>query len=70
MVAQIKVLVDQIKIMVEKTKAMVDHAKVVITAIDEQAKTTTKQANAIVEEQEQQSQSQGNVLKAISKIVG
>ena len=68
--AQSKVLVDQIKSLAEKTKVMSEYAHVVITVIDELAKTTTEGAKAIMEEQEQQSQSQGNILKAVSKIIG
>ena len=48
---------------------MSDYAQAVITAIDEQAKTTTEQAKVVTEEREQQYQLQGNILKAISKIV-
>ena len=49
---------------------MSDYAQVVITTINEQAKTTIKHAKVVAKEREQESQSQWNILKAISKIVG
>ena len=49
---------------------MADHAQALITVIDEHGKTTTEQAKVVAEEREQQTQSQENILKAISNIVG
>ena len=42
MVAQSKAQVDQIKNLAEKNKAMFEYAQVMITTIDEHAKTTTE----------------------------
>ena len=53
MTSQTMALANQVKIMVEKTKAIDDHAQALIVAIDEQAKTTTELAKAIIEEREQ-----------------
>ena len=41
-----------------------------IDVIDEHARTTSERVKALAEEREEQSQSQGTILKAISKIVG
>ena len=56
--------------MAEKIKAMFEYARVVINVIDEHARTTSERAKVVVTEREEQSQSQGTILKAISKIVG
>ena len=49
---------------------MYEYAQVVIYVINEQAITTSERAKAIAAEREEQSQSQGTILKAIPKIVG
>ena len=69
MTTQAEVESKQLKILIEKTEAMYEYAQVVIYAIDEQARTTSERAKAIAAEREEQSQSQGTILKAIPKIV-
>ena len=70
MVAQVEAESKELKFPTKKTKAMYEYAQVVIDAVDEHARTTSKRVKAIVAEQEEQSQSQGTILKAISKIIG
>ena len=69
MAAQEEVEAKQLKFLAEKTKAMSEYAQAVIDAIDEHSRKTTERAKAIAEKKEEQSQSQGTILKAYSKIV-
>ena len=49
---------------------MFKYAQAVINVVDEQARTISEQAKAVVTKQEEQSWSQGTFLKAISNIIG
>ena len=70
MAAQVEAESKQLKFLVEKTKSMSKYAQVMIDVVHKQAKTTSKRAKVVATKQEEQSQSQGTIMKAISKMVG